>query len=296
MDAISEILLAANSLELFGTNEKRAKLRYRRLAKEVHPDSNDDPKAEEAMKRLNSLWRKYNTRVGAVADERTPEEITRNETFAVFSEGEKWMVVERSPNGDGHFGVIQGVNDTLDGTPVRILECDRTKTISQPDGLHLAYETTPPESIVGGHGIMLLSNMNLFLLLPGGLMDPADFAWISKRVLFLSTTLAEYGATLGSKVDCLAIAPDSHMLVVVDDVVESTDPWGDRDELIRQYIERVGRIAIRGINKTAERIERFMLGVIGDRWASTGELMREYDELMYELFGGIHWHEMELNC
>lgn len=293
MDAIREVLSASNSVELFGPNEKRAKIRYRRLVREVHPDSNDSPDAEEAMKRLNRLWGKYQTRTGAVrrAEGRVPEEITRNDTFAVFSDGEKWLVVERSPNGDGHFGAIQGVNDTLDGTPIRVLECDGTKAISQPDGVHAAYDTTPSGTVLGRRRVTFISSVEP--MLPDGAMHEADFAWITKRVLYLSGVLVRCGATLDceSMVDCLAIAPDTHVLAVVACIKGATDVWAERDSLISQYLECMESIARRCDATT--RIERFMRGVIGDRWAGTGELMREYDELMYELFGGIHWHEME---
>lgn len=288
MDAIQEILSASNSIELFGPNEKRAKIRYRRLVREVHPDSNDSPDAEEAMKKLNRLWSKYNARTGAVRREcaRVPEEITRNDTFAIFSEGDKWLVVERRPDGNGRFESID--NDALLGTPICFLGRNKTKAISQPDGIHAAYETVPTDAVSGGRRIMFLSSIGP--MLPDK-MHEADFAWITKRVLFLSCLLADRGVTLDGKVDCLAIAPDTHVLAVMACVAAPVDVLSDRDKLILQYLDCMVPI-VRECRAT-ERIERFMRGVIGDRWVSTGDLMREYDNLMYELFGGIKWHDMQ---
>lgn len=299
MGAIEEVLSATDALDLFGTIEKRAKIRYRRLVREVHPDANgNSDESNEAMKRLNKLWREYQTRTGAVtpAPGRVrPTEIARNITYVVLDEGDKWTVVERAasahPN-DAYDLDCARVMDMIDGTPVCLLKCDRTKVISQSDGLHLAYETVPHKTITSGNRIMFLNSVRAHLAF--GRMHPEDFAWITKRVLFLSCVLAECRMTIGGddKTECLAIAPDAHMLVVVTRLDSTTDPWGERDGLISQYLERVTPMT----HDTEEvgSIVKFMNGVIGDRWASAKELMTEYDDAMCRLFGGIHFHEMKV--
>lgn len=298
MGAIEEVLSATDALDLFGTIEKRAKIRYRRLVREVHPDANgNSDESNEAMKRLNRLWREYQTRTGAVVPESghvIPVEVTRNIAYVVFDECGYWMVVERdvSPLPDNKYDADCGrISEIVDGTPVCLLGCDRTKVISQPDGLHLAYETTPHTSISGGHKIMFLSSIGFRIM---GVMCPEDFAWITKRVLFLSCVLAECGMTISGddKTECLAVAPDTHMLAVVTRFVSTDDPWGERDRLIAQYL-----VCILPITRETEEvysIVKFMNGVIGDRWANAKELMTEYDDAMCRLFGGLSFHKMEV--
>lgn len=58
-DEVREVLASADAGAFFGPNRKRAQIRYRRLARMVHPDMGG---SEEAMARLNVLWDEYNGR------------------------------------------------------------------------------------------------------------------------------------------------------------------------------------------------------------------------------------------
>lgn len=293
-DAIGEILSATDSVELFGPIEKRAKIRYRRLAREAHPDANgNSDESNEAMKRLNKLWREYKTRTTPRTDRaKATFEITRNKSFVIVSDGTEWMMVERQRHhGDvKRYGAWDDIRDILDGTPVCLMDCDREKVISQPDGLHMAYDFKPHETIRHDRRIMMLSSIRP--MLPDNVMHPADFAWVTKRVLFLSCVLAESGVTLDcdDMTDCLAIAPDTHMLAVMARIVKTDHAWECRDRLLRQYVELMDTMLDDLMPNV--RVRKFVNGVIGDRWANARELMGEYDELLMRTFGGINFHYM----
>ena len=292
-DAIDEVMSATDAVGLFSPNEKRARIRYRRLSKEVHPDSNGgSDESNEAMRRLNRLWSEYEARSGnPTADHglRRPKEISRNGSYAVFDEGARWLVVDRSVSGAAFCDECDDVSEIIDGTPVCIMPCESQKSISQPDGVHAAYELTPPPTIADGRRIMFLSSVKPWL--PDGKLDPADLAWITKRVLFLSGVMMKCNKSfVGDACDCLAIAPDSHMLAVIPRFEESADEFGIRDDLMSRYLDIIGEIT--DGSELSESIVAFVHGVVGDRWADPKTLMREYDELLVKLFGGLRFHEM----
>lgn len=58
------VLTAHRPSDLFGTNEKRSKIVFRRLARAVHPDmypDNEKDVAQKAFVKLSLLWEKYQT-------------------------------------------------------------------------------------------------------------------------------------------------------------------------------------------------------------------------------------------
>ena len=307
-DGIREVLCAKDSFELFGPNEKRARIRYRRLVREVHPDANgNSPESQGAMKKLNKLWDEYESRTGIKqptdTGKRRPTEITRNGTLVVLCDGAKWVAVERAAidswvNRNGPD--CTELQKILEGSPVCLARHDRVKLITQSAGSHVAYEFRPSHTVAHGRRIMLLSSLKA--MLPDGKMHPADFAWISKRVLFLAGAMSKAGIVFDggpkdvdgnvSPIDCLAIAPDTHMLVVVTSrFLSEGDGPAHRDELIRWYLQCV-KPMLRDDYAT-QRIVKFLQGAVVDRVTGSKALMCEFDELLVKLFGGLHFHEME---
>ena len=89
---VALVLDATSATDLFGANKNRARIRYRRLARSVHPDMGG---SEDAMARLNRLWDEYNRTEDSHSDGNTPIEVTRNDQYAIFKEHDKLLVVER---------------------------------------------------------------------------------------------------------------------------------------------------------------------------------------------------------
>lgn len=285
----SEILGADDCVSVFGTNERRAEIRYRRLAKAVHPDTSDAP--PEAMARLNSLWDEYRSRKGMKPSDGTkrPVEITRDSKYAVFMEGGEVLVVEREasdervPVSRDVFGVI------LDGTPVYALKFVDGKHISQGDGNHRAMSCKAPR--FADEMVMLPS---LKSALPHGELHPADLAWVTKRVIFLSGVLARLGKRLEGGCECLAICPESHMLVIVApwQVADDDNEWHvAHHQLLQEYLGLVQGMA--GDNAETKSIMKFVEGMLADSVTSPSMLMLEFDELLVSLFGGLRFHKMQ---
>lgn len=282
---------ATDCAALFGPNMRRAEIRYRRLARAVHPDMGG---GMEAMKRLNALWDEYKARAGAFrrtdGARRRPAEVTRNEAYVVLDEGDRWVVVDRAVSGPKTSRDSGELADVVEGSPVCVLGVSSTKSISQPDGAHAAYECVPDRSLSEGRRMTFLSSLGPHL--PDGTMHPADLAWVTKRVLFLALALESVDSRLARPAcECLAVAPDTHMLALV-------SPWDVehgcgrvRRDVAEDYRARMGEVS--GDGPEARRISRFVEGFGVDGHTPAADIMREYDELMVELFGGLRFHEMK---
>ena len=278
-DEVREVLAASDARAFFGPNKKRAQIRYRRLARMVHPDMGG---SEEAMARLNVLWDEY--RSG-----RTPtaslSEVMRNDRYAVFSEGEHWLVADRGHDLSLNTGQsYEGVGRAIEGSPVCMLAWRRRKVIAQPDGMHAAYVCDVPASVRTAFALQGIASH-----LPGRVMHPADLAWVTKRILFLDAVLAQCDAHMSHPIEDLALAPETHMLCVMApwDVVSGTAPralvqeWRDCVEPCMQE------------DHQSRRIRLFLRGSVMDRVTDPMALFDEFDELLFELFGKPRFHVME---
>lgn len=282
---IAEVLASKDARKFFGEDKVKAINKYRILAHVCHPDTGG---TVEAMSKLNAMWDEYNGR----RRPDKPGEITRGNVYAVFSEGDHWLVVRR----DLYQGIAMATNNLefanlISGSPVCVVSSRSVRRIKQPDGVHAAYMCAPPDTV--SDAIMLPS---LARRLPGGKLHPADLAWITKRVLFLAAAIAKCNLRFSeTPCECLAIDPKSHMLCVV-------APWALVESRGHSIAEQ--RAVTNDFLMCAEpmiakdtqsmRILRFLEGVEVDNYAESSALMREFDELLVELFGGFKFHKMEV--
>lgn len=283
-------MCADSPASLFGRNEKSARIRYRRLARSVHPDHGG---SEEAMARLNSLWDEYNK--ADVPTEKTPIELTRCETYAVFDE-DGMLVVERQTSSSAKSVSTEAskLAHLIDGSPVCMLVCKSSELIAQSDGVHAAYRCDAPDSVEST--IMLPS---LKRSIPNGVIHPRDLAWITKRVIYLFAAVEKSALTFNSyknMTECLAISPELHMLVVMApwELTPSDGSLLPRSGMVRDYVACMKGVA--GSDKRNDRILRFMRGIEVDSFTPSIDILREYDELLLEMFGKPRFHVMEVKC
>lgn len=284
---IRTILSASGPSGLFGDNHARAKVRYHRLAASVHPDRNAHPDAERALRRLNELWSEYVRPSGV----HRPEEIGRCERYAVFNDGGRVLVVNRTTSLQGPTRAsLDRLVDVLDGTPVCMLRQVGAMTIAQPDGMHSAFVCDAPDTFNDG-AIMLGQIADR---VPGGKLHPADLAWIAKRIIFLGGAIGSVGLRFGDSRDaeCVAVVPDTHMLAVLAPFAlrESGKPC--RQQVIRTCHASIGDAI--GSDRASERISRFLYGCRIDEATPTRDLLCEYDELLEGMFGKPKFHVMEV--
>lgn len=279
----SRVLSATDPRELFGDNPKRARIRYQRLAKELHPDVGG---SEEAMSRLNALWAEYTSGGGS----KRPSEITRSSEYVILDDADNWLVVDRKVGHRATIGDTGSLADIVDGTPVCVVDATSALLIKQPNGPHPAYKVTPPPTIKDG----VVSFNELAGKLPDGKMHPADLAWVLKRILFLASAINNAGLAFAREpCDCLAIAPDTHMLAVI-------APWELRSSArsiknqraVVESFEKAASTMMAGDAKS-QRMARFVQGTIMDGVTESYMLLREYDDMLYELFGSPRFHVME---
>lgn len=277
---VGEVLAARDAGAFFGPNKKRAQIRYRRLARMVHPDMGG---TEEAMAKLNALWDEYNGR--KVSKGHALTEVMRNSRYAVFSEKGHWLVVDRKSDACALDSQHESVDRLIDGSPVCMLEWRSSKAIAQPGGRHAAYVCDVPG--VAGNAFML---QDLMAHIPGSVIHPADLAWVTKRILYLEAVLAKCDAHLENPIEDLALASDTHMLCVI--APWDVAPGCKSRELVSAWMDCIDPCV--QSDYQSKRIRLFLRGSVMDRVTEPGMLFKEFDELLLELFGKPRFHVMEV--
>lgn len=290
---IMTVLSATGPSDLFGTNENSARIRYHRLAARIHPDANGgDPDAERAFKRLSELWSEY-SKPSCAHGTRRPVEITRGTRYAVFDDDGKVLVVDRRP-GTRTGGKASGIDrlaEVIEGYPVYVLTPIGQKAIDQSGVAHMAVSCERHHLLEDG--TVMLQSLSGYL--PGRL-HPADLAWIMKRVIFLVAVMSkEHVWYEGDLMDAMAIVPRTHALFIVNPMVlvdKDDVTIGDQREAMRSF--RACMEPIMDSDWKTARMTRFLDGVEVDRHTQSGNLLREFDDLLYELFGEPRFHVMEV--
>ena len=283
-----EVLKASSAADLFGTNPARARIRYHRLASEVHPDTPGG--SQEAMSRLNALWDEYNSGKPSNGAQKAPAEVTRNGRYVVLSEGDHWLVVDRVV-GDavrscniGDFASVAG------DSPVCTLECTSSKLIAQPNGSHPAYACAKDPRYGGFVTLDELKDR-----LPGGVLQAEDLAWITKRAIHLASVIGKCELRfVGEARDWMGVAVDEHMLVVIApwELEPSDGSVCDQRRVVSSFYRCI--FPAIGHDYESRRIERFIKGTVVDTVTPGWVIMDEFNELLVELFGGFRFHEMKL--
>lgn len=185
--------------------------------------------------------------------------------------------------------------DVLDGSPVTMPSRLSAKAITQPDGPHEAFATDMPRGVAEGEHVLSLDELGRWL--PAGTLHPADLAWIAKRVIFLAAALAKAGlapADGASVPDMLAVDPEGHMLVLMAawDVTDGDGSVASQRALTTPVLDRLAGMA--GDDAKSRHVMRFFQGIGYDRVTESSDLLEEFDELLYEEFGGQVFHVMEI--
>lgn len=316
IEDISLIMGASDPMLLFGTNEKRARIRYRRLMKSVHPDMNGDaPEAKEATKRLNALWESYermtSTEGATTAAEEDQvadtshfvHEIARTERFVLFSEGGHWMVVDRQadapPMPTADEDARKEFARMMQGTPVTVLNGLGEKSVRQADGYHHAVTFGVPPFFAPEHRILSLADIKHHV--PGGIMEPEDVAWVLKRCLFAVAGLAKAGLRPERGLDfadMVVLDVDAHVLIVMapDRLIGGTGGVEEQREAIGRMARTLSEMidASDHRNRGNRQMRAFLRGVMVDHVTETSVLLGELNDLLLDLFGKPRFHKMRL--
>lgn len=326
------VISAADPVSLFGPNAKRARIRYRRLARSVHPDANGGADgSDEAMRRLNALWESYRemtegggtsqTKAQAKAKTKTKEtgdakaktgatgggtkfvhELTRTPSVVLFMERGGWLVVSRkagaSPRINRTPERLADLASVVESSPVRMLEMRAEKTIRQADGGHAAISCDVPAFYDISQHLIPVAGIGGHL--PTPTMAPEDVAWVAKRCLFFAAALRKAGLSFADGVrpaDCVVIGTEVHVLLLVAPHLLE-DAEGDRVEEAEHAVvtSLLGELLAATSDATyaGHRMRRFLEGAMADRSTDAASLVRELDDVCLDVFGKPRFHHMEV--
>lgn len=224
MDEIHEIMNAVDSDDLFGSSLKRAKIRYRRLMRAVHPDfidTDDKDIAIEASSRLNALWSEWlevhdpsgcsANGTGGSGHANGPRKNAvlafRNKDVALFRSDEGWLTVCR------HAGSMIGTDvdavhsayEMTKDAPVVLPSSVETRSIHQSDGMH-------PAVLAPFDGVEQWWSIHDPRL---DWSEPRNIAWVMKRILFLAGVFDRSGLSIPNMENLVVIAPESHVIGLI---------------------------------------------------------------------------------
>ena len=326
---IDEILSAASATQLFGTNVKRAEIRYRRLVRTVHPDLNGNaPEAVEATSKLNSLWSDYKKvmHVGGDGDAKASEdaaggmktggksnadasgdaakssapafvEICRSDLSAMFRQTDGYVLVNRKPRVSVTDGLgadakvkLASLAKTMSTSPVGVVAVDgRAFGISQPDGTHESVRISH-DLLDGKHRMCQLSDIGKHLT--DGKLDAEDAAWIMKRLLFIDGVLTCAGINVKEGVnpwDGILLLPDKHFVLIYD--ISMLKSGRDEKCTLRDRLLKP-LLDLIGDDAKSKSMRSFARGSIVDKVTSDTALLEEMDDFCQDVFGGIAFHKM----
>jgi hypothetical protein len=225
-EAAAVFAACGDASAFFGTNEKRAKLLYKRLAAMFHPDAfseaRDKRDAERVFKELGAIWDAYRTMRGSKAAPVSGDlEIDgvayaiagearnlSNRTFKAFTVlrapygAPRILFVARAPGGNtGYADILFKIKDRGVCEDLFAGCGSREFAVGQKDGRHAAFTALIPDSD---------NWRSLGYAAETGKLDAKDIAWIWRRVLSAAAVCADLSAGFGFARDACYIEPERH--------------------------------------------------------------------------------------
>lgn len=327
-----QVLKATTPSELFGTNEKRSKIIYRRLARAVHPDlypEADKKLASEAFGKLTTYWELYLNpakksskapREGVIATGK--HEYALGDMFSdkgIYSrykatydaghENVQVLITKEAIDNDltGQYvetlKKLKDVPEDYRGFYPHFVESFRYRT---PDNIdHATVVQKLPEGFVPMSRILEVY--------PEGIHG-RDVAWIFKRILTALGNAHDIGLVHGAPtLDSFLIFPEEHGIILSE--WQYSVPTGNplaalQAEYRKDYPEKVFnkeavdyRLDLLIAAKAAQRLLRkdaprqfniFFKACMTTKNFSSAELLREFDILLERLYGKPSFHPFTL--
>lgn len=299
-EQIEEIMNAVDAESLFSSNAKRAQIKYRRLMRAVHPDFDSSAAAADAATRLNSLWEDWQQDHGAKpkseANGKTSKpktkttRVARAGSTALFSVGDDsgdWLEVERDANSVSNIdGVVKKAlaglhtvtKDSPVSSPFEIVET----AVPQKNGPHAAV-TFKTKMKTGW------SLVDIKKAYPEGI-DERDAAWILKRLVFLGAAIEDAGLDADDIGAMVMYHPSGHTLGLCS--VRNLHAT-DSSKALKNIMESFSAIIDPSGSPALRRMWAFAQSCGLNSRPAVSELLREYDEILLDLFGAPSFHAMK---
>ena len=300
--AIGEIMSAADATGLFGTIKKRAAIKYRRLMRSVHPDVDPSPAAAEAASRLNALWEEWQADNGGkptstaashapAAKTKTVRVLSTTEA-TLFKTDDGWLDVANKPGGSSVDSVedfsdrLGDLQKIVEGSPVWVPSPGEMESIlvAQKDGQHAAIKIKP-----GDHG--MADGWPLAAL---GTVDERDLAWILKRLVFLGSAMCSVGITIPDLGGRVMVRPSTHQIGVASFTgAECVDKIDGKHDPMASLMDSFIKLAARGTGSGVRKLSVFAGGCKVSSRPDGVDLMRELDDVLFDMYGAPSFHKME---
>jgi hypothetical protein len=225
-EAMAVFAARSDAEAFFGTNEKRAKLIYKRLAAMFHPDvfseARDKQDAERVFKELGAIWDAYKAMHGpkaapvfgdleidgvayAIAGEVRNLSSRTFKAFTVFRATggtPRVLFVARASGGNtGYANILFKIKKHGVCEDLFAGYGSREFAVGQKDGRHSAFTALIPDSDKW---------RSLGYVAETGKLDAKDIAWIWRRVLSAAAVCADLSAGFGFARDACYIEPERH--------------------------------------------------------------------------------------
>jgi hypothetical protein len=225
-EAMAVFAAKGDAAAFFGTNEKRAKLLYKRLAAMFHPDVFSEARhkqdAEQVFKELGAIWDAYKAmhdfkaapvfgdlEIAGVAYMIAGEARNlSNRTFKAFTVvrapggAPRILFVARASGGNtGYADILFKIKNYGICEDLFAGYGSREFAVGQKDGRHSAFTTLIPDSDKW---------RSLGHVAETGKLDAKDIAWIWRRVLSAAAVCADLSAGFGFARDASYIEPERH--------------------------------------------------------------------------------------
>lgn len=333
MDGMEKVLTATTAKELFGSNDKRAKITYRRLARSVHPDmfdtDSEKQRAQKAFQKLIDLWEthgKKDVKNGADAKANTikttrreydlGENVSADPFYARFKathdHGHKLatVLITSNPNNedlmDNHIEAIRKLSKEVP-EEYRWFYPEFIESFRYDDGISKRKAVAQSDH----EGLVPFSR--ILDRYPNGISG-RDVAWMFRRMLVAVGNAHSVGLVNANvTMDSLFVQPEQHGLVLSDwqysvekgeKLIAVPQKWkGDYPE---RYLEGspVGpELDIALCGKVAKRLLKdgqpkrlFNFFKYCDNSSlDAPTLLREFDILLQNVYGAPRFHPFSLN-
>lgn len=323
VDIVGTVLATDNPRDLFGVSKELGKSVYTRLARSVHPDRNNDPRASDAFDKLQKLWESMDSPTAAA------KAITVTSKLHVYELGELagktgtaniYNVTWDAGHGKGLIKITRKPTDNdLAAAEVRAMK----KLREVPDEFQMYHPRlldafrfrdsatrTDRATLVTDRLDGFYSLKQVKEAYPDGISG-RDVSWMFRRLLVAVGTAHDVGLVHGSVVpETVMVHPGMHGITLIDwsTAVETGQPLKAVHPEYHRWVRGTEKTAsthkhdIRFASKTMLTLTRqgdtnlraFLRGCTISAVPTAAELLAEFDELLERMYGKRTFHPFEM--
>jgi serine/threonine protein kinase len=321
VDMVGTVLATDNPHDLFGRTKELGKSVYARLARSVHPDRNNDPRASEAFDKLQKLWESMDSPTKPAKATVVTSKLHVYELGSLIgktSTANLYNVTWDAGHGEGLMKITRKPTDMdLATAEVRALK----KLREVPDQFQMYHPRLldsfrfRDNATKKDRATLVTDRLDGFYSMaqikqayPYGVTG-RDAAWMFRRLLVAVGTANDVGLVHGSVVpENVMIHPAKHGITLVDwtTSVETGQPlksvhpdyydWLPSAALKKKPVDytldlRFAAKTMRTLVRPGDKnLRAFLNGCMVSSVPTAAELLEEFDELLQRMYGKRTFH------